>query len=1021
MDSLIQKNAPAITHLMPNQPNNPGLSGTWSESEGSTLFTPKVHLREYQRKEILQAVTEGRLGLRVIKPEQERTYLSQKHKEPRPVCFIQYGIPIETRDSNINMLGILNPEVLAVYKANAGTCELIDPGKELDELEIKCLGDIHQIHKKVMEEAERKWDVYPDFTSGHLQPGGTFTLPKLKRHNKCDAKALIPYPELLTTGYDQTQIKCYCITKKGAMRNVTDIFKEKHSLENTLGIDPLPLVVYCQHSGSVEVYFDEELEGNQLKHNEPHLDELAMFYDIQPHVLRGILNILPMPLKVESLNRITLDAKPFITGVLNDLIEMVTNPACYNPERLQLIKDGGFSLNRHFFFQGKYTSLIDLFIEYQRKEFCDEHYNTGKAIKSADNDSDSKRKSGLLFHELIQSGITNIETNSLELGSTPAYLCNFLAATIAPKLTTDFFKFMIHPIDFPAIKVELDRTCRKCHKELDGFLDYALRRPFFYEKIFTLFKCHLLVLFYYGAVPNKQMFDAVRQEISTFSGKIIRRVLGSYSIDDYFKWVQKLYRRREKESFYQSWPAQVEQAKDTIAQLRASLNLQTEPTLSPEIAYDQSELQFVMDAFSKPPVLANAKDNEETILKILQHYYRRPGPERVLVTLHHDSLPAVWKPKHSCSHVLRARNNALWYMELLETFRLLNCTEDEKTLLALAATYHDAAAEDVGKDREEKKSAQYFKRDLTGQYPQALLDDIALALESKENDGNDDCLSATTRSYLRILRFADRLDIIRCTGVDENFPGLTADNPADQSEFNASLLDLPPELGKFSADPGKKSRFQRHLEAAMHGAADLAQVTGHLPYDHRPDPYAQSYQLTPEAKKLTVQFEHTHRPMGRMDGFIDDNVRRTIARLAGIHTCSDPAHKKCRADTQQGITRGIHNSWHDLQQVKIPDCMTRLEKMQCEYDMGVLSKKTREAIAAEVQRLKARGILMNLGTLTQETLRSKPAKRKLTMRGLEVVSEKRLRGYDEADNPRFVKMRVPRNNPDSVAATPANQ
>ena len=1009
MDSLIQKHAPPITHLLPNQTNHPDLSGTWSDSEGSALFTPKDQLREYQRKEILLAVTEGRLGLRVINPEKERIYLSQKHKEPRPVCFIQHGIPIKIRDSLKNVLGILNPQVLAVYKANAATCSLIDPGKSLDELAIKCLSDIHQIQKKVREEAEQKWDVYSGFTSGHLQPDGTFTLPKLKGHDKCGAKALIPYPELLTTGYDQTQIKCYCITKKGAMRNVTDILKEKHALENTLGIDPLPVMVYCQRSGSVEVYFDEELEGNQLKYNEPRLDELAMFYDIQPQVFRGMLNMLPMPLKAESLNKITLDAKPFITGASNDLIEMVTNPSTYNPERLQLIKDGGFSLNKYFFFKGEYTTLIDLFIKYQRIQFDGEHYNLGKKVKSAANDSDSKRKAGLLFHDLIQSGITNIETNSLRLGATPSYLCNYLAATIAPEYTTDFQDFMIHPIDFPAIKVEIDRTCRKYHKELDDFLDCALQRPFYYETRFIFFKCHLLTLFYYGAAPNKQMFDATRKIITTFSGKKIRSALGSYSIDDYIKWVQKLYRRRKKDSFYQSWPAQVERAKQEIAQLKTYLTLRAEPTLSPKIAHDQSELQFVKDAFSKPPVLVNAQDNEETILKILQHYYRRPGPERVLRNLHRESLPAVWKPTHSCSHVLRARNNALWYMELLEKFRLLNCTEDEKTLLALAAIYHDAAAEDVSKHREEKKSAKYFKRDLTGQYPQVLLDDIALALKSKENDGDDDSLPATTRSYLRILRFADRLDIIRCTGVEHNFPGLTA-NHSGQSEFNASLLDLPAKFGKFTADPAKKSQLQRHLEAAMHGAADLSRVTGHLRYDHRPDPYAQSYQLSPEAKNLTVQFECTVRPMGRMDAFIDANVRRTIARLAGIDTCSDPDHKTCQADTQQGITRGIHNSWHDLQQIKIPDCMTRLEKMQCEYDMGVLSKKTRGAIAAEVQRLKSRGILMNLGTLTQETLRSKPAKRKLTMRGMDVVSEKRPRGYDEADNPRLAQMLVPRYN-----------
>ena len=314
MDSLIQKNAPTITHLLPNQSNNPDLSGKWSESEDSAFFIPKDQLREYQRKEILLAVTQGRLGLRAIDPEKERTYLDQRYKEPRPVCFIQHGIPIQTRDSNINILGILNPEVLAVYKANASTNGLMNPEIALDELGVKCICDIHQIQKKVREEAERRWDVYPGFTSEHLQPDGTFTPPKLKGHCEGVAPKLIPYPELLTTGYDKAQIKCYCIRKKDAIRNITDILKEKHTLENTLGIDPLPLVVYCQHSGSLEVYFDEELEGNQLTHNESHLDSFAAFHNMQTIVFRGILNMLPMPLKAESLNKIKLDAKPFINS-----------------------------------------------------------------------------------------------------------------------------------------------------------------------------------------------------------------------------------------------------------------------------------------------------------------------------------------------------------------------------------------------------------------------------------------------------------------------------------------------------------------------------------------------------------------------------------------------------------------------------------------------------------------------------------------------------------------------------------
>ena len=1007
MVSSSQKNIPSTIHLLPNQSNNPDVPGKWSKSEDSAFFIPKHQLREFQRKEILLAVTQGRLGLRKIQLKKERNYLDQNNKEPRPVCFIAHGVPIKLILARRNVLGILNPKLLAVYKANATTSDLVNSGKRLDDLDTKCLADTHQLLNKVMEEAARQWTVYSNFTSGHLQPDGTFTLPKLKQYPKRCYPGLLPYPEFLTTGYDRSQIKCYCITKNDAARNITDILEEKHTLENALGIDPLPLAVYCQHSGSMEVYFDEELEGDQLTHNENCLDDIAKLHNMNRNVFREILNMLPMTLKSQMINKAELTARPPLTPTLIELIEMVSNPACYNPERLKAIKDSGFSFNEHFFFKDECTSLFELFVKKQRRQFDDENYFSRKSGTSADKNSNTKSK--LLFHDLISSGATNIRKKFVckDLCGTPPHLCNYFTAVLPPSSIIEFWEFLIHPIDFPAIKVEIDRICRKSHDELAKFLNLALRRPFSHEQNYTFSRQHLLALFYYGAAPSKESLDAVRQKIINYSGEIQRTALGNSSTDDYIEWVWELYLHREQDPFYQSWPAQVEEAKLAIAQLKATLDLQTSLIPSPsQEAYDRLELGFVVDAFSKPPMLANAQDNEESILRILQHYYRRPGPERVLRSLHRESLPTVWKPVHPCSHVLRARNNALWYLELLEKFQILNCTEDEKTLLALAAIYHDAAAEDVDKDHEEKRSAEYFKRDLMGQYSQPLLDDVAQALESKENR-DDDTMSATIRGYLRVLRFADRMDIIRCTGVEKNFPGLATPNP-DLSTFNASLLDFPPELSEFTADPEKKSLFQRHLEAAMHGAADLAQVTGHLLYDHRPDPYVHSYQLTTEAKNLTDQFERTSTPVEKMDNFLNDNVRRKIARLAGFLTCTDPNHKTCGTDTRQGITRGIHNSWYDLQQIRIPDCMTRLEKMQCEYDMGVLSKETRQAIAAEVQRLKSRGILMNLGTLTQDALRSELAKKRLKQRGLSVVIEKRLRGYDEMCNPRFEEVLVPK-------------
>ncbi|USE35546.1 hypothetical protein [Endozoicomonas sp. SCSIO W0465] len=1015
----ISQNTSTIMPPSSNQSDTPDCSGQCAENESSAPFIPRVprdQLMEHQSDDILQLARRGQLGIRAIHLRSEEAYLNQDNRAPRPVCWVQYGVPIKTRGSvtDGHKVGITNPEMLAFYKKNAETSHLVHPEIAVHELEEKCLSDYSGIEKKIRELAERRWDVYPGFTSGHLQADGTFSPPKSRPYCKGSDTGPIPYPELLTTGYDKAQIKCYCITKEEATRNINDILQEKHRLENTLGTGSLPLVVYCQRSGSFEVYFDEELKGNQLSHNNDiYLNNFAKFHGMKPELFKEVLNILPMTLKFEPLKNVETIAASAKISTLIKVVRMLKDPACYNPEVLQEIIDSKFPFNEYFYIEGVRVTLMEFFIREQQDKFFYENYMTLIQGRSADVALDAKWKDELLFHHLIKGGATNIETKSLQITRTPPYLWNYLAAVLTPTETYRLWELMIHPINFPAIKVEIDRFFQKSHNALGDLLRQALDGMFQLKKDFTYFKDHLLTLFYYGAVPNAEIFEEVRDSLSRGARKRVQAVLGNNSLDDYFEWVLKIYRQREQDPFYQSWPAQVEAAKQAIAKLRDTLNLQTEQVSSPptEVANGRSELQFVVDAFSQPPVITNAQDNEETILKILQHYYRRPGPERVISSLRFSSLPTVWKPLHACSHVLRARNNALWYMELLEKFGSLHCTNDEKTLLALAVIYHDAAAEDVGKNREETRSAEYFKRDLAGQYPQTLLDDIALALESKENDvhgKDDDSLSATVRGYLRVLRFADRMDIIRCTGVGENFPGLTAPD-ADLSEFNASLLDLPPELSKFTADPARKSLFQRNLEAAMHGAADLAGVTGHLSHDLRANPYAHSYQLTPETRELTAQFERTPMPVGKMEDFINDNARRKIARLAGIHTCSDPDHKTCETDSQRGITRGIHNSWYDLQQIKLPACMTRLEKMQCEYgDMDVLSEETRQAIAVEVQRLKSRGIPMNLGTLTQETLGSEPAKRILKDdRGCTVTTVKRLRGHGPEGNPLLETMLVP--------------
>jgi hypothetical protein len=485
---------------------------------------------------------------------------------------------------------------------------------------------------------------------------------------------------------------------------------------------------------------------------------------------------------------------------------------------------------------------------------------------------------------------------------------------------------------------------------------------------------------------------------------------GNKSPVEYADSLIHLWTRRKRHTYYTQWPETVKHATREIDALKQSLQ-PYESTVPDANDSVEKQRQPVIEAFQAPPTLTHPGDNEETVLQVLQHYYRRPGAERVYEAMRNDEQPAVWKNIHSCSHALRARNNVHWYMALLEQFGLAHFSADEKALLALAIVYHDAAAEDVGKQDEERQSARYFMRDLDGHFPKELLNKVGKALENKEDDlhGKDEeGLDDDLRTYLRVLRFGDRMDFIRCSTVTADFPAWN--QQAAIGAFDPDRLDLPPEVkADFSPVPEQKTPFQRALEACMHGAVDLAAVTGGRDQDLRQQgSYVSQYGLTPDGNKLKRAFERTSQPLAKLDGFLDDNVRRVIAAHAGINTCVDDDHASCQADTHRGVTRGIHNSWHDLAQIRIPAGMTRTEKMQCRHDLSVLDTTTRQAIHAEVTRLKTEGIRMNLGTLTQTTLKSAAAVETLNQRGLDVVTEKRRRGYDSPNEPNWQQVLVPK-------------
>ncbi|WP_448218112.1 hypothetical protein [Endozoicomonas sp. 2B-B] len=976
-------------------------SGQWISTEPTKQLPGPS--REIERQALRQAAETGRLAIRQIEPAEVASCFNDNGTPTSFTLTLQGMQHASLRGQWV--VGIVDPDCLYVYKQDPVDWPL-KQGAEADKLDVKLLSDLPSLAEKVKEIQEQAgWEVYKRFTSGHLGADGRFSLPKLKpgkydshRAGSLYSSGSVPCPELLVTNHGKADIKCFFVVSDDR-GNISDILQKKRECEQALGLPPLPMVVFCCDTGSAEVCYDDELDSEHLALIEHSLD----CFDPSGKSLSKIMNrmkLLPMHLQAEAL-RSGFSIPPDDQHKWQQAIELVSNPCPDSGEKLLQLKESGLPIQRCFFYEGKMTSLLDLLLFSEIERYNAHDRATEFRVDEVDPLLRLLLKSGAI---LTARGRDHIrQMGGCAKPSLPPYLFNYMVAAFGP------FKFLtlqnlwnILPTGCSGGIVEFDRICKN-YNDLQRqicLIEVLSRKRFYQNLTLDTLESHLLALFRYGAIPDKKVIDSFKRYLKTYRHDDAK-LIDNLSVSDFIEWVEELWKKREIYALYQNWPAHVEKANEQLKALKESLDLPVDRFASMTPA-----LQFMVQAFSEPPVLPdNVGDNEDTILKVLQHYYRRPGPERVVASLN-KIFQKPWKNNRSCNHALRARNNGLWYMELLERCQVHSFNPVEKSLLPLAIIYQNAAAEDVDKSEVKTRSAVYFKRDLTGHFPEQLLDEVALAMVNMKNDIDgiaDQKLTETVCWYLRILRFAVRMDFIRHI-VEPEFPGL-----ATQPQFfNPSYLDLPDQWARnFTSEPDHKTEFQRHLEAAMLGAANLVQVTTMNPVDARKNPYTEVYGLMPDGKKITLQFDQTAEPVQGMDRFIDDNVRRKIAKMAGIITCSDPNHKACKSDQNKGITYGIHNSWYDLRQVAIPAAMTLLEKMQFEHDPSLLSPATLQAIEEEVQRLKSEGIRMNTGTLTQETLDSEEAQKVLEDRGIAVVSEKRH--YFAADGfPKEREMLVPK-------------
>jgi hypothetical protein len=958
--------------------------------------------KQQKKQKIFQEFYSNSLGFRVVSFKEEVFYLNEAKTYPRPTSLMIPNVPVKMRAMSEDItLGITNLELLAAYKYNAATCSLVNNEINIDQLDIKCLSNIDALIKKIHEQNARIWEVYQPASSGHLMANGTFKLPKIKQQALVDFDGKLPISELLTIGYNKQQIKCFCINEEN-INNIVVLIKEKQKLEKELELEELPLAIYSEKTGSLQVYFVDELieDLEKLNKNILYLNDFSHSANFQPQQLYGIINTLPVDAKIKLLEDTQFKFNKEQLELTKKAIKIVSNPENYDIEKFRSLIAQGIDVNHQIFFQGEYLYYADILFRSENRRYINiKHHNAEcypqHEIEALD-----------LFKELFLHGSSLVSESyydyiyMIDYKQQILQLWLIFGISLKNLRTQLLFNAFQKPNNHEAILIINEKLQNADQNEKQLLLKDILILPAHRLQIPNGYYQMLMILFDLGA-DLLALKDHIIMSLRNFKDnsnlyKYYIKIYGNVSPEEIYESLVDFYENYKSQADYCNFATQLAISQQYIEQKKQMINFDLVETSAPKIKYDiVNDLKFLTDAFALPPVFDQIKNDDSTIVTILQHYYRRPGPERVVTSLYLDSIPTIWKQIHSSSHVLRAYNNVRWYIELLEQFDLACLSDDEKILLQLAIIYHDAAAEDVAKNLEEKQAAYYFKRDMQENFPTELLESISLALESKENDihgVNEKDLDKKIRLYINILRFGDRMDFIRCAEINDGFTQWNKQDTVSY-EFNPSLLNIP---------DVESIAFKRHLEAAMHGAADLAAISGGYYKDVRKQgSYATRYKLQINNQQLKTAFEYTNTPKSKLDELIDNNVRRKIASLAKINTCANVQHKTCKPDTTNGVMYGIHSSWLDLKQVQIPENMTLLEKMQCEHDITLLSKETLDAINKEVYRLQHEGIKMQLGSLTQKILKSPATEEALAARGLEIIKENRPRAYNKLGKQNF--------------------
>ena len=883
---------------------------------------------------------------------------SLKQRAPRPFTLLVRGIHTGIyRQELQTIIGCLPHHLTPVYcyKADAATTstKCKDCPTEKFHPALKMLpANWETLELKIREKELYRHGLFPHVTSGHLQPDGTFSTPKLKVNSNCRSK----FNEAVCTDYSSASIDCFIISSNEPLfacsgKDVSWLksLSNARLLQKDASLPPTPFVFYNMNGGrfSKPYYLEELFPGkspDEINSLLKDWEEYARYSGFTTEAISQLTwhypphEICQRMIKWHSL--ICGDLKK--TWHYDLELEKANTPE----EAIKLIQKGA-NLNRIKHDHGSnttvYSSLECRFLT--RCILYGLDFSLFKAFVSA----------------ALEHGVTpcqvNIDSNWLDFDLT--YIATLIEkGAKTTYLSTDNFRLTRKHTneDIEAllkIHRHLSATGRKTRPPLEYLPEFITSLEDI-KRIRHFFLC----LNSLGIKLNKE--DAARY-ISTVnsSSEPIKKGLLPDEQRLFDQCMQDITQLSHKN----------QQCPETALPLAS-----TPPSaLQPVISF--GSMQPILKLFQRSPLTLTDKDDLYiTAQEILAHYYLTPdGDTEIIKTLKSGQVDKhLMRKFHGCDHVLRCMVLGDALMESFKQHdaqyrRLLSKDPQLEQLILIAILMHDITAEIKNKSQEELNATREF-RELTERsgFPQALIDKVAIALLNKNTDTMEPPISAPyvadsdqpedIRMITRLVRLPDCMDITRVLSLPEEFPEPPQRSCPDTT-FDFDRMDL----GDLATTHPK---LIDEVKTLLIGSERLASLSGgQTPSDSRQEP-----PFWEQHKLLDPYIHHDERrhwlayspsPLAAMDSVLDDIVRLQIAGTADI---------KIQSDLQ-------------LKQVPAPGFLSNREKLLIAADH--FPHKLRPYVS-NLKMRHSSGMDRLLGTLTQETLASEKARRELRERKISV-------------------------------------